>query len=446
MLSRPPNWMQYFTEGLIKKAVNSDGLRELMKQADKEYVYWEKFQHLPKPEGFSSQEAWAYLKFSRMSNADITPIRDMKLQNFKFTITKSMHQKLSLIDSNTSGFLTSASEKPTPLQKNQMIISSLTEEAIASSQIEGANTSRKVAKEMLLSQRKARSKDEQMIINNYQVMQRLMDWKDLKINLNILLDIQKNITAGTLENESDSGRLRYDSDGINVVNKLTGETVYTPPKAEVMKKELERFITFANTDESEEEFIHPVIKAGILHFWLAYLHPFVDGNGRTARALFYWYLLRKNYWMFQYLSVSRIIKKSKIQYDNSYLYAEYDENDLTYFLSYSLKAIVLSIKEFITHYQSKLEKEKIIQKLAGQLGEFNERQVSLLQDLNTNRDKTIEITTYKSKNRLSYETARSDLMFLVKKQLLDKIHSGKKYVFIPNTVSIAKLFQIKTNK
>ncbi len=443
MIARPPNWVRYFTEDLIKKAVHSDGLRELVKQADKEYVYWEKFKHYPIPEGFSPEEAWAYLKFSRMSNAEITPVRGSNNQNFRFTITKSMYQKLSLIDSNTSGFLSSTTEKPTATQKSQMIINSLTEEAIASSQIEGANTSRKIAKEMLLSQRKARNRDEQMIINNYQVMQRLMDWKDLKLNLNILLDIQKNITAGTLENDADSGRLRIDSDGINIVNRLTGEIVYTPPTGNIMEKELEKFIIFANSDELEEEFIHPVIKASILHFWLAYLHPFVDGNGRTARALFYWYLLRKNYWLFQYLSVSRIIKKSKIQYDNSYLYAEHDENDLTYFLSYSLKAIVLSIKEFIAHYETKLEKEKIIQKIAGQLGEYNERQASLLQELNANRDKTIDITTYKTINRLSYETARSDLMFLVKKQLLDKIHSGKKFIFIPNTVSIAKLFQTK---
>ncbi len=351
-----------------------------------------------------------------------------------------MYQKVSMIDSNTSGFLTADVDKPTSIQKSQLILSGLTEEAIASSQIEGANTSRKVAKEMLLSQRKARTRDEQMIINNYQVMQRLLDWKDLPLSLDILLAIQKNITTNTLEDENDSGRFRTDDDGISVMNRLTGEIVFTPPNAKFVENELRKLIQYADTDESEDEFIHPVIKASILHFWLAYLHPFVDGNGRTARAVFYWYMLRKNYWMFQYLSVSRVIKKNKVQYDNSFLYSEFDENDLTYFLSYKLKAIVVSIKDFLNYYHEKLEEEKVIQKIAGELGEFNGRQVSILQDLNHNKQDTIDITIYKSKNRISYETARTDLAHLVKKKLLDKIHSGRKFVYIANTIEIRKLF------
>lgn len=44
---------------------------------------------------------------------------------------------------------------------------------------------------------------------------------------------------------------------------------------------------------------------------IAYMHPFVDGNGRTARALFYWYMLKSGYWLTEYLSISRVIAKSK---------------------------------------------------------------------------------------------------------------------------------------
>lgn len=440
MIQKPPNWIKNFTPELIKKALISEQLRTLVKEANKEYIYWEKFKYHKIPNGFSLEEAWAFLKFSRSSNAETSPVIGINNRNFTFTVTKNMYQKLSLIDSNTSGFLTADVKKPTNIQKSQLILSGLTEEAIASSQIEGANTSRKVAKEMLLSQRKARTRDEQMIINNYQVMQRLLEWKDLPLSTDILLAIQKNITTNTLENENDSGRFRADNDGINVVNSLTSEIVFTPPNAKFVENELKKLIQYANNNESEDEFIHPVIKASILHFWLAYLHPFVDGNGRTARAIFYWYMLRKNYWLFQYLSVSRVIKRSKIQYDNSFLYSEFDENDLTYFLSYKLKAIVLSIKEFINYYHEKLEKEKIIQKIAGDLGEFNARQISTLQDLNQNKENTINIATYKSKNRISYETARTDLAHLVKKNLLDKIVSGKKFVYVPNTLEIKKLF------
>jgi len=443
MIEPPPAWIKYFSPSLIQKSLKSGELRELSKKADKDYVYWDKFKYYPMPQGFTPEEAWAYIRFSRFSSTEACLAKDSKGKNFTFTITKNMYQKLSLIDSNTSGFLTADVNKPTSNQKNQLIISGLTEEAIASSQIEGANTSRKIAKQMLLSQRKAKTRDEQMIINNYQVMQRLQDWKDLDLSVDMLLEIQKNITINSLTDKNDSGRLRVDEDGINIVNSATGEIVFSPPKAEFVKAELEKLIQYANTDEDEDEFVHPVIKANILHFWLAYLHPFVDGNGRTARALFYWYLLKKNYWMFQYLSVSRSIKKSKTQYDNSFLYTEMDENDLTYFLSYVLKSIVTSIKDFSAYYQEKLEKEKIVQELAGELGEFNARQINLLQDLNTNKAGRVDINTYHNKNRISYETARTDLEFLVRKNLLNKILSGRKYVFVPNTVEIKKLFQSK---
>lgn len=439
MIKRPPNWRKSLNQELFKKALISEELKDLLKQAEKDYVYWDKFIHYKIPSDFKVEEVWSYLKFSRQINAESTPITSIEESLFTINLTKGMYKKLSFIDSNTSGFLTSDIDKPTNAQRSQLIMSGLTEEAIASSQIEGANTSRKVAKEMLLTNRKARTRDEQMIINNYQVMQRLLDWKDLKLSKSMLIDIQKNITTGTLDDEKDSGRYRLDEDKIEVVDRLTGESVFIPPTAEFVSRELDKLVEFANAPESENDFIHPVIKACLLHFWLAYLHPFVDGNGRTARAIFYWYLLRNNYWMFQYLSVSRIIKKSKVQYDNSYLYSEYDDSDLTYFISYKLKAIVLSIKDFLEHYENKLEKEKKLQKIAGKLVEYNERQIDLLQDLDNNRDMTVDLRKYKGHYRISYETARSDLGFLTQKNLLDKILSGKKYVYIPNTVAIKKL-------
>ncbi len=439
MIKKPPNWKKGLNEDFFKKVLSSEELKQLLKHAEKDYVYWDKFMHYKMPLGIKVDEAWSYLKFTRQITSEITPIKAINENPFTMNLTKGMYKKLSFVDSNTSGFLTSSFDKPTNAQRSQLIMSGLTEEAIASSQIEGANTSRKVAKEMLLTNRKARTKDEQMIINNYQVMQRLLDWKDLELSKSMLIDIQKNITAGTLEDENDSGRFRTDEDNIGVVDRLTGETVFTPPKAEFVSNELDKLIAFANAPESENDFIHPVIKATLLHFWLAYLHPFVDGNGRTARAIFYWYLLRNNYWMFQYLSVSRIIKKSKVQYDNSYLYSEHDDNDLTYFISYKLKVIVASIKDFLEHYEHKLTKEKILQKIAGKLGEYNERQIDLLQDLDSKKDTTVDLAKYKGHYRISYETARSDLSFLTEKNLLDKILSGKKYIYVPNTVEVKKL-------
>lgn len=439
MISKPPDWKKSFSPDLFKRALDSIDLQKLVKRAEKEYMYWDKFKYYLPPKGFTIKEAWAFLKFSRLSNREQAPIHDENGRPFAFTQTKIMYQKLSYIDSNTSGFLKSSLEKPTEIQKNQLILSGISEEAIASSQIEGANTSRKVAKEMILSQRKPRTRDEQMIINNYQVMQRLVDWKDLNLTKEMLLEIQKNITTNTLEDEKDAGRFRQDGDNIQVVDKLTGVVAFTPPSENIFLKELDKLLEFANMDESEDEFLHPVIKASILHFWLAYLHPFVDGNGRTARTIFYWYLLKKNYWLFQYLSVSRAIKMSRTQYDQAYLKTELDDNDLTYFVIYKLKVIEDAIEAFITHYKKKLAEFKRNEFLSKQLKDLNERQIALLYSLAKNQGNNVDIKTHKTKNQIAYQTARVDLIKLCEKELLTQLADNKKYVYVPNNAAIKKL-------
>lgn len=439
MIIKPPEWKKVITPNLFVRALESEELSRFIKHAGKDYVYWDKFKHYTAPKGFTIEESWAYLKFSRMINREQTPVSDSNMISFGYTITKKMYQDLSFIDSNTSGLLITNLKKPTENQKNELIISGLSEEAIASSQIEGASTSRKVAKEMILSQRKPRNRDERMIINNYQVMQRLMDWQDLELSTEMLLDIQKIITTGTLEDDNDSGRFRTDNDNIQVVDTITGMPVFTPPTAKLFLSEINKLVDFANS--LDEEFIHPILKASILHFWLAYLHPFVDGNGRTARALFYWYLLKNNYWLFQYLSVSRAIKKSRTQYDESYLKTEFDDNDLTYFLLFKLKAIKTAIIDFASHYEKKIEENRKNEALAKQLLVFNERQIALLRSLFEKPERIIDIKTHQTKHQIAYQTARTDLMHLASKGLLTQLTDSKKYVYVPNTQSIKQLFK-----
>jgi len=441
MIKKSPNWRSSFTPDIFQKALNSVELQEIVKRAEKEYVYWDKFRFYTPPKGFTVEEAWAYLKFSRSANQENTLVKDEKGNRFVFTTTKTMFQKLSYVDSNTSGFLSSEWGKPTDAQKNQLIISGLSEEAIASSQIEGANTSRKVAKEMLLSQRKPRNRSEQMILNNYRVMQKIVDFKDLELNRDILLELQKTITENAMDNPDDAGRFRKDVDNIQVVDPDTGLSVHIPPPESIFHKELDRLIAFVNKDEDGEDFIHPVVKASVIHFWLAYLHPFVDGNGRTARALFYWYMLKKNYWVFQYLSISRVIKLTRTQYDNAFLKTELDDNDLTYFILYQIKAINQSIDSFISHYKKKIEDNRKIESISIKLKGFNTRQISLINYLYSHSDITVTIKWHQNKYQTAYQTARTDLIKLSESGFLSQVTDGRKYVYIPNIPEITKIIE-----
>ena len=291
---------------------------------------------------------------------------------------------------------------------------------------------------MILTNRKARTTSEQMIINNLKVMEKLQEFKNLDLSIDMIQEMQRIITADTLENDDDSGKLRTNEDNIVIMDRLTGEAVFTPPSSEFVKEQLGRLITYANTDEDPDDFIHPVIKASILHFWLAYLHPFVDGNGRTARTLFYWYMLRSNYWLFQYLAVSRVILTSKTSYDNAFLYSEKDDNDLTYFLIYKLKSIDSAIDNFLSYYKKKVEQEEKIGQLSSTKLDLNERQIALLVYAKDHPDLELSISKHQVKHQIAYESARRDLLSLVSKGYLTAATKGKKFIYIANLQQINK--------
>jgi Fic family protein len=206
-----------------------------------------------------------------------------------------------------------------------------------------------VAREMLEQNRKPKNKSEQMILNNYQAMKWIVQNKKMTLTPERLLEIHKMITGATLDDSEDEGKFR-DNDHVKIMDE-NNEIFYTPPSHINIKKLIVTFCDYANDNDTEGEFVHPVVKGIILHFLIGYIHPFIDGNGRTARTIFYWYLINKGYWLTEYMSISRVILKAKSQYARAYLYTEYDENDLTYFLIFNIKAqhVALEDLKVFTH-------------------------------------------------------------------------------------------------
>ena len=109
---------------------------------------------------------------------------------------------------------------------------------------------------------------------------------------------------------------------------------HVPPQPFLVPKEMENLFLWYNENKDK---LHPVVLSAEMHERLVTIHPFIDGNGRTARALFYWYMLKNGYWLTEYLSISKVIKETKVQYEKAYLYTEIDGNDLGYFITYHLK-------------------------------------------------------------------------------------------------------------
>jgi Fic family protein len=170
----------------------------------------------------------------------------------------------------------------------------------------------------------------------------------------------------------------------------------------------------------------------MLHFWLAYDHPFVDGNGRTARALFYWSMLRSGYWLFEYVSISEVILRAPVKYGRAFLLTETDDNDLTYFLLYHLGVIRESLdtlKRFIAKRADDLRGIDSILRLAAD--RFNHRQRELLSHALRHPNQVYTIAGHQTRQGVVYQTARTDLLGLAEHGLLIKGESGKKLVFRP---------------
>ncbi len=351
---------------------------EIIRSANSEYIYWDKFKHKKFPKGIKAEDAWACLKLTRTATEKSTQVTDKDGISFWYWLPDIALKDLSLIDKRAGGEI--LADDPSindPHSKDRFLVNSIMEESIASSQLEGATTTRKHAKEMLRTGKKPRTKAEQMIYNNYHTITWIKQIKNEPLTPELIKEIQKRITTDTLE-DSDSAGCFQTEDEKRVSVWYQDSEIFEPPKASEINQRVQALCNFANQPESESEFDHPILRAIILHFWLAYIHPFVDGNGRTARALFYWYALKNEYWKFEYLSISRVVLKAPEQYIRAFLYSEIDECDLTYFITFHLRIIRLAIKDLQQYLHKKRRELSKIRELDLLSTQLNFRQGALL--------------------------------------------------------------------
>ena len=332
------------------------------------------------------------------------------------------------IDQQASGQILADDVVTNLRSSDRYLVSSLAEEAITSSQLEGASTTRGVAKELLATGRLPRDRSEQMIVNNFQAMLVAQELERQELTPTAVLDLHRIVTENTLENPADAGRLQRPDDERVGVYWHDGTLLHRPPKAEELPDRLLAMCRFANGDIGDG-FIHPVVQAVILHMWLAYDHPFADGNGRTARALFYWSMLHNGYWLAQYLSVSSILRKAPAQYVRSFLLTETEDNDATYFVIYQLHVIERAIKSLHEYLSRKIEETREVEGFLHGSTVLNNRQLLVIRDALRNAGEPFTIQAQARRHRVAYQSARTDLLGLEALGLLTRRTVGKKFVF-----------------
>lgn len=419
---------------------NSSEILDFVKNLDKtEYLFWDKIKYKePSPKGISKEMLWKIVKFFR--SHEKTPIMDENGKYFLWSRLRYFEEFFHEIDMHTGGELFVEQSGVNKANKQKLITRGIMEEAIASSQLEGAATSRRAAKKMLREGRKPSNKSEQMILNNYLSMKGIEEsYRDREMSMDLIFELHAIITDKTLDEQGEKPRMRKLGEPVNVSDKMTGVIYHNGPDIDFVKKELEHMIKFANDDYENEIFIHPVIKAIMLHFWIGYLHPFTDGNGRLARLLFYWYLIKGNYWAFAYLPISKVIKKSQNQYLMAFVYSEQDDNDITYFLDYNIKKIKIAVEEFKEYLKHQSQKNMQMNKHCEIKYDLNTRQIQLLQYLFGNMDEKIAVGTHMNVNQISRMTASNDLKTLVQKEFLISQKRGRN-VYYYGTEKIKELF------
>jgi Fic family protein len=274
-----------------------------------------------------------------------------------------------------------------------------------------------------------------MVFNNYRAMEHLRELGNEPITPQHILDLHRILTVDTLEHADDAGRLRTSND-VEIVDQRDGGVLHTPPDASELPQRLEALCAFANARASSEPFVHPVLRAILLHFMIGYDHPFVDGNGRTARALFYWAMARSGYWLMEFVSISHIIKQAPAKYVRAYLHTETDHGDTTYFLIHQLKTIRRAIEALHAYIARKTAEKQATERMLARKkpwlrSRLNHRQIDILTSALKHPDDPIRIDAHQATHGVVYQTARADLLDLEALGLLLKSKRGNAYEFYP---------------
>lgn len=416
MIELPPKIDRKTLVNALLKGIDPN-IMPVVDKVNADYEYWDKAKYKKLPEGFTPQMLWTNVKASRLRGT----IPVWNKYGINLCVTSQMQRLCHEFDMKFGSFWEVEGDSQSA-EKKYYLSSSLMEEAIYSSKMEGASTTRIVAKDMLRKKKSPQNKSQQMIVNNYNTIQYIVEHKEQPLTEELLLTIHRLMTEKTLDNPEDAGRFRT-NDKVVVADMVEGDIIYTPPSFQEIPEFVESLCNFFNND-NPRTFIHPIIRGIIVHFMLAFMHPFVDGNGRTARALFYWYMLKEGYKLTEYMSISRVIAKSKANYEKSFRYVENDGNDMGYFVAYNLKALETSFQQLREYIQRKQQEKKAASTFM-MAGNINYRQAIVLQRLKDEPDTIFTVKDVQELFSVSSMTARKDLADLVQQGYLTEIAINK---------------------
>ena len=396
---------------------------------DGRYLHWDDLRRRKPPEGLTVEQWWAGMRLARLQSSRSTRLVDVHGEPFSYSLVDPILESVHDLDLRAAGRSAAPAAVLDRTTRTRYKVRGLIEEASLVLATRGRLHDPAPWPSRCSGQAGApRDRSERMIFNNYRAIGYIKEAASEDLTPELLLGMHARLTEHTMSDPDDCGRFQEpDETRVSVVAWHSDEVVFAPPPAEQIPGRIERMCDFAN--DGEESFTHPLVKAILLHFWLAYIHPFVDGNGRAARALFYWSALRAGYWLTEYVSISEIVLKAPVKYAHAFLHTETDGNDLTYFLIHQLEVLRRAFEELAIYVDETLERMQAAERIAGGLPGLNHRQRALLGHALRHPGHRYTYRSHGTSHGVVLQTARTDLLDLASLGLLDGGVEGRRRVF-----------------
>jgi len=409
---------------------------ELLKPLDDQgrYLPYNQLRYRWAP-GLDANLCWALVKKARTAQySSLLPLGE-PVQWAQFVLTPTAQKALSAVDRQTT---TAALEYMTSqigehAHFSYLLNDLIEDEAIGSSQLEGAATTTRVAKDMLKRHRHPRTPDERMVIGNYNMMNYAWEQRYEPLSVELVASMHRVGVEGIDDLQYSPGVFRRNDDV--VVQDGEGNTVHTPPPAAGLVSRLQvlaKWINQSHNNPNQADYLHPLIKGIALHFALGYEHPFRDGNGRVARALFYWFMFKNDFSAFRYIAISILLRNAPVKYGRSYLETEADDLDLTYFIDFQCSVVLRAVRRFTEAYRKSLvdaERFEDWLRESGFLEQLTERQRVVFQAAKSAMATEFTAANVKENLGCSYNTASATLNGLVELTLFEKRKMGREWVF-----------------
>jgi len=186
-----------------------------------------------------------------------------------------------------------------------------------------------------------RRKDKKEVLNYLEALEKIPEFAERKpFKLTDLLELHKLVTRDTLENPADEGSFRNQQ--VAVVNRATGQIIFMPPPTDQVATLVEEYLEWFNSEEADE--IDPVLEAGLAHYELVRIHPFVDGNGRTARVMASIVLFKRAFDIKRFFALDDYYDQDRRAYYTALKTVDQDRLDLTGWLEYFTEGVAVSLK------------------------------------------------------------------------------------------------------